>query len=205
MKGQEIMSKDSRSSRKDHTARWINEGMMTKAGGEDRLLETKYKYDSTKEMGKDIDGRGTNRWQGRQTKTERVNRKRRNNKEGERCEGRQRRKEEWENWRRGRVARKRARDTGRLQTQKDKITRTEDKGGMATRRRARIEENEASRERSSWDKKGKGMAKEETPEEIYLIQEDSEEDVEMYDSDREEGEPVRERIGRMAKHGTEEK
>lgn len=70
-------------------------------------------YDGTKEVRRDVDGERVNRWQGKQAKTARGNRKRQNNKEGERYEGRQRRREERENWKRGRVVRDQAKRKGR--------------------------------------------------------------------------------------------
>lgn len=75
---------------------------------------------------------------------------------------------------------------------------------MATRRRAKNEENEAIWEQSNWDKKGKGMVSEEVAEETTLVPDDSEDDIEMYDSDEEKGEQAWEKRRRIAEHGTKD-
>jgi len=58
---------------------------------------------------------------------------------------------------------------------------------MMTGRRVRLEEETATMERRTREKRGKGVAKEELTEEVYVLQEDSEEDMGMYDSDEAEG------------------
>lgn len=95
-------------------------------------------------------------------------------------------------------------DEGKLQTQKFRLIGKKGKESMATRIRMRIEEDAATMERRTREKKGKSVVKEELAEEVFVIQEDSEEDVKMYDSDREVGDQSREALGRGIKHKTED-
>lgn len=59
---------------------------------------------------------------------------------------------------------------------------------MVTRRRSRNEGSEANRERSSQERRGKGLVEEEMAEEILIFQEDFADDIEMFDSNQDRGE-----------------
>jgi len=59
---------------------------------------------------------------------------------------------------------------------------------MPTRRRTRNDKGEANRGRRGQEKRGKGIVEEEMAEEILTIQDDTEEEIEMFDSDQDRGE-----------------
>lgn len=62
------------------------------------------------------------------------------------------------------------------------------KNRMPTRRRTRNDKGEANRGRRGQEKRGKGIVEEEMAEEILTIQDDTEEEIEMFDSDQDRGE-----------------
>jgi len=91
-----------------------------------------------------------------------------------------------------------------VQAQRDKFLGREGKDSMMTRSRVRFEEDAATLERRTRERKGKSVAKEEPTEEVYVIQEDSDEDMEMYDSDGAVGDQFRVEFGKGVKHKPEE-
>lgn len=199
-----IINKACTNSGKNQTLKGIKRRMVVKGGRNDGLSETKDKHDSTKEVSEEEGDKQVYRWHGKSSRIGRWNCERGVIKEKEQGVQKQKKYAANGNERRDKVARDQDNDESKLQTQRDKVTGREGKESMTTRRRVRIEEDVATMERRTREKKGKSMAKEESAEEIFVIQEDSEEDVEMYDSDREAGDQFRGAFGKGVKYKTEE-
>lgn len=68
---------------------------------------------------------------------------------------------------------------------------------MASRRWTRSNADGGNQGRGDQEETGKGIMEEDTEKEILSVHDDSEDDVEMFDSDGEKGGPGRERLGRM--------
>lgn len=196
-----MMNKDKWITARDIITGQADDRIPMEEDGFVRMSEIRHEHDSTEKTRREANREADNK-----RRKKRVNKiesrwRRRWNKKGSCSQTRKTSNEVTNTERRNKVVRALE---GRIAVQRGATKRKENTAEeirMATTRWMRSDEGGGNRGRGDQEKKGKGIMEDATAKEIFTIRDDSEEDVEMFDSDGEEGEPGREWTSRMAKAG----
>jgi len=177
--------------RKDIISRRDGEEVMKENEGRDNAPGIGRGNDCTKEEQKEVEGDERGKWQVKRVRKEKVNWLRRYHKEGKRDKERRMLSEFAEELRRGRVVKVQDRGIERSRRLRRKACNKRGKNQMEKRRSTGNDEGKDNRGQRSQEKKGKGIKDGETTEEFLIVQDDTEDEIEMLEMHRDKGEYAR--------------